>query len=61
MAESNKKINEGPNKTFKLDDKNKQEVIKTFPPVDDVKFGIFIYPINRPSGYRHKPNDFAEL
>ncbi|CAK64192.1 unnamed protein product (macronuclear) [Paramecium tetraurelia] len=61
FAELTKKANEGAKGTFKLDDKTKQEVIKTFPPTEDFKYGIFIYPSNKPSGYRHKPNEYPEL
>ncbi|CAD8074725.1 unnamed protein product [Paramecium primaurelia] len=61
FAELTKKANEGAKGAFKIDDKTKQEVIKTFSPTEDFKYGIFIYPSNKPSGYRHKPNDYPEL
>ncbi|CAD8176625.1 unnamed protein product [Paramecium octaurelia] len=40
--------------------KTKQQNI-SFPPNEDFIYGIFIYPSNKPSGYRHKPNDYPEL
>lgn len=36
-------------------------MIKTFQPTEDFKYGIFIYPSNKPTGYRHKPNEYPEL
>lgn len=62
MVELLKKVQEAPTKTgAKLEDKSKLEVFKTFPPVEDLRYGVWIYPSNKNPGYRHKPNDFAEI
>ena len=32
-----------------------------YPPVDDLRYGILIYPTSKPSTYKYKPNDFQEI
>lgn len=47
---------------FKTDDKHKYEIYKTYPPLEDFRYGLWLNydPKRGNSGYRHKPIEFTE-
>lgn len=55
-----KEKKDNPSKSFKQDEKQKQEIIKLYPEYKDFKYGLWINP-NSKTGYRHKPIDFYSL
>ncbi|KAL4485735.1 hypothetical protein ABPG72_010997 [Tetrahymena utriculariae] len=52
---------ESPNKNIKsTDDKQKTEIYKIYPPLPDIRYGVWINPHSK-SSYRHKPIDFLGI
>jgi len=47
-------------KSFKQDEKQKQEITKLYPEYKDFRYGLWINP-NSKTSYRHKPIDFSVL